>query len=66
VGRVICDKGQAILVSKGIDRNTAAKLGFRWTPTPQEALDLAFAMKGKQARVVVLKNGGETMPVLRR
>ncbi len=65
VGRVICDKGQGILVSKGIDRSTAARLGFRWTSTPQEALDLAFAMKGKQARVVVLKNGGETMPVLR-
>ena len=64
IGRVICDKGTGILVSTGIDRHTAGKLGFQWAETAQAALKLAFELQGADARIAVLKNGGEVMPVL--
>ncbi len=43
---------------------TARRLGFEWAETAQEALDLAFKVKGKHAKVVVLQQGGEVMPVI--
>lgn len=64
VGRVVCDKGRGILVTKGIDRTTAEKIGFLWAEGPQEALNMALEMKGQQSRIVVLKNGGEIMPII--
>jgi nickel-dependent lactate racemase len=64
VGRVIRDKGVGILVSPGIDREKTTKLGFKWAETPQKALELAFSIKGRNASVAVLKNGGEVMPLL--
>jgi len=39
-------------------------LGFEWAETAQEALDLAFKVKGKHAKVVVLQQGGEVMPMI--
>jgi len=65
VGKVICDKGAGVLVSHGIDPATARRLGFEWAETAQEALDLAIKAKGKDAKVVVLQQGGEVMPLIR-
>jgi nickel-dependent lactate racemase len=64
VGRVIRDKGVGILVSPNIHREETKKLGFEWAETPQKALELAFSLKGKNASVAVLKNGGEVMPLV--
>ena len=64
VGRVICDRGVGVLVSHGIDAATARRLGFEWAETAQAALDLAFKVKGKHAKVIVLQQGGEVMPLL--
>jgi len=64
VGRIICDKGTGILVSSGIDNNTAKGLGFYCSKTPQEGFELALKLKGKDAKVVVVKNGGEVMPII--
>ena len=64
VGRVIRDKGTGILVSSGIDNNTAKRLGFYYSKTPQEGFELALKLKGKDAKVVVIKNGGEVMPII--
>jgi lactate racemase len=63
-GRVIADKGTGILVSMGIDAETASRLGFRYAATPQRALELALELKGSSATVAVLRHGGEIMPVL--
>lgn len=63
VGRVIREKGRGILVSPGIDKATTEKLGFIWAATPQDAFSLAANEKGKNASVVVLRNGGEIMPI---
>jgi len=64
VGRVIREKSTTILVSSGIDARTAARIGFEWAATPQDALDLALERKGKTASIAILRNGGEIMPVL--
>jgi nickel-dependent lactate racemase len=64
VGRVIKDKGCGILVSPGINKETTEKLGFYWAKNPQDAIELAFSLQGKNANVIVSKNGGEIMPLL--
>lgn len=64
VGEVICKKALGILVSSGIGRETAEKIGFRWAATPQEALEQAFRLKGKKAKVLCFKHGGEILPLV--
>ncbi|MCJ7616481.1 MAG: nickel-dependent lactate racemase [Desulfobacterales bacterium] len=64
VGRTVCEKATGIIVSPGIEPRIAAKLGFHWAASPQEALTFALKLKGKKASIAVIKNGGETMPVI--
>jgi lactate racemase len=66
VGRVIQDKGKGILVSPGIDKKTTEKLGFSWARNAQEALEIAFSQQGKNAGVLIAKNGGEVMPIVEK
>lgn len=63
VGRIIRDKGRGIMVCPCIDDATAKKLGFIPASTPQKALDLAFSMTGSDATVIVLRNGGDLLPI---
>lgn len=64
-GRIIKEKGQGILVSPGIDRETTEKLGFIWAATPREALDKAFSIMGREASVAVLRCAGDLLPILK-
>jgi nickel-dependent lactate racemase len=66
VGEVIRRAGIAILVSPGIPDAIARQLGFTPAATPGQALELAQTVVGQRPSVVVLKNGGEIMPILRR
>lgn len=63
VGRIICDKGRGVMVCPGIGREASEKLGFTFADTPREAMELAFSMAGPDARVIVLQNGGDLLPV---
>ena len=64
VGRVIRDDGSAgILVSPGIPPEQKERLGFLHASSPQEALDLAFGIKGNSASVMVIRQGGTSLPV---
>jgi len=65
VGRIIRDKGRGIMVCPCIGAETSRKLGFAPAATPQEAVDLAFSMTGPGAKVIVLQNGGDLLPILR-
>jgi len=65
VGRVIRGKRTGILVSPGIPKNIAEKLGFYYAKTVQDALELALKIKGNDAKVVVIKNGGSLMPIIK-
>lgn len=64
VGRVIRDNGIGILVSQGIPRADAEKLGFRYAQTPQQALDMAFEIKGPEAMALVIRQGGTALPLV--
>lgn len=66
VGRVIRDNGIGILVSTGIKRAETEKLGFRHASSPQEALDMAFDIKGRGASVLVISQGGTALPIVGR
>jgi nickel-dependent lactate racemase len=60
----IVDKTDCIMVSPGVKPQEAAKLGFRWASTAQEALKLALEKQGKHASVAVLRFGGHVLPIV--
>ncbi len=62
VGRVIKERAKGIMVSKGISKKDTEKLGFIYAKDPKEALEIAFGLSGPQAKVTVLKRGGEILP----
>ena len=64
VGRVIRDKAHGIMVSPGIDPETQGHLGFEPARTPQQALEMAFAIAGSDARGAVLRHGGDVLPLV--
>lgn len=63
VGRVIKEKATGILVSSGISKTYAERLGFIHTNNFQDALNKAVEIKGKKATSIVVKQGGEILPV---
>ena len=65
VYRAITEKGRGILVSRGISRERAEKVGFMYAGSPREALDAAFGMKGRDASVIVLRHAGNIHPIIR-
>jgi len=64
VGRIIIDKAPCILVSEGISRSEAYHVGFDYAETPQEALDKAFERHGPRAKVAVMRNTPELLPII--
>lgn len=64
VGRVIKDKASAaILVSHGIKKEIAKKLGFIPATNLNEAIHIAETLVGPQD-VVICKSGGELLPII--
>lgn len=66
VGRLIKDKATGIMVANGIPRADQVRLGFIPAENPQNALEKAFSIVGKNATVSVLKHGGEALPAVGR
>ena len=62
VGRVIKERGKGIMVSKGISKADTERLGFLHARTPQKALEIAFSLVGRHAKVAVFQRGGEILP----
>lgn len=62
VGRVIKERAKGIMVSKGISKRDTERLGFLYAEDPKEALEIALDLLGSQAKIVVLKRGGEILP----
>jgi nickel-dependent lactate racemase len=65
VGRVIKERAKGILVSPGISKEEAERLGFIYARDPQEAFDIAFSHLSWDAKVAVLQRGGEILPVIK-
>ncbi len=56
------EREEVWMVSDGICSEEAAKLGFRYFASVQEALDAALAQKGAGARVTVLTHAPDMLP----
>ena len=65
VGRVIKERARGVLVSPGISKRETEKLGLIHSRNAQEALDIAFSLLGREAKVAVLQRGGEVLPVIK-
>jgi nickel-dependent lactate racemase len=66
VGRVIKERAKGIMVSRGISKSETERLGLIHAREPQEALDIAFSLSGRDAMVAVLQRGGEILPVIKK
>ncbi len=65
VGRVIKERARGIMVSKGISREEKERLGFIHAQTPNEGLDIAFSIVGRDAKVLIFQRGGEVVPLVK-
>lgn len=66
VGRVTKERAKGIMVSRGISKSETERLGLIYAREPQEALDIAFSLSGRDAKVAVLQRGGEILPVIKK
>lgn len=64
IGRIISGRVKAILVSPNIDQGQAEHMGFIWASDLQSAVNKGFNIKGKNSKVIVLKQAGEILPIL--
>jgi nickel-dependent lactate racemase len=60
----VIDKADCIMVSPGVRREQALRLGFRYAATAQDALEMALERQGRQASVAVLRHGGHILPIV--
>ena len=64
VSSVARDKARLILVTRGIPEADVRRVGFRYAATPQRALDEAFEIVGRGARVAILEGAAEMLPIV--
>lgn len=64
VSEVAVDKATVILVTSGIPEEHVIKTGLQYAATPQLALERAFDIAGRGARVAVLRNAAEMLPMV--
>jgi lactate racemase len=60
----IVDQADCIMVSPGVKRGEAERLGFRYAGTAEEALTMALQRQGPRASVAVLRHGGHILPIV--
>jgi nickel-dependent lactate racemase len=64
IGRILKYKAKVILVSQGISRRRAEKLGFLYADSLKEALEKAKKLTGMKARKIFLKRACEVLPLM--
>ena len=65
VGRVIKERAKGIMVSRGISKEEKERLGLIHAKDPEEALDMAFSLSGRNSKVAILQRGGEILPAVK-
>ncbi len=65
-GAVAVEKAKLILVSTGIKKNEAEKVGFLWAKNAQEAFSKALEIIGKNPSIAVLRNAARMLPLVKR
>jgi hypothetical protein len=53
------------MVSQGISKSETERLGLLHAREPQEALEIALSLMGRNAKVAVLQRGGEILPIIK-
>lgn len=66
VSTVAVEKAKLILVSEGIEKYDAEKVGFFWEQTPQKAFQKALEISGRNPGIAVLKNASRMLPIVRK
>lgn len=59
----IVDHADCIMVSPGVKRQEAERLGLRYAASAQEALEMALQQQGNAASIAVLRHGGHILPL---
>ena len=62
--RRVIDRATVILVTDGISTEHVESVGLRHAATPDEALATALELAGGDARVAVLRNAAEMLPIV--
>jgi nickel-dependent lactate racemase len=60
----VIDKTDCIMVSPGVTREEAQRLGFRYAATAQDALEMALERQGHNASIAALRRGGHILPLV--
>jgi lactate racemase len=60
----IVDKTDCIMMSPGVKRHEAKRLGFRYADSAQSALTMALDRQGSSASIAVLRYGGHILPIV--
>jgi hypothetical protein len=63
---VIKERAKGIMVSRGISKEEKERLGLIHAEDPEEALELAFSLSGRNSKVAILQRGGEILPAIRK
>jgi nickel-dependent lactate racemase len=60
----IVDRTDCIMVSPGVKRHEAERLGFRYADSAETALRMALERQGANASIAVLRYGGHILPIV--
>jgi len=66
VGRVLHQRAKIILVSPGVERSEAEGMGLIYSENVGDALEEAYRLTEAEARVALLRNAGEILPIIER
>ena len=66
VSTVAIEKAKLILVSSGITKIEANKVGFLWEQTPQEAFRKAVEISVRNPSIAILKNASRMLPFVQK
>lgn len=64
VSSVAVEKAKLILVSTGISKEEAERVGFCWASTPDQALHMALEWVGENPQIAILKNAARMLPLV--
>lgn len=63
VSKVARERANVIVVTDGISERDLERVGLGWAATPQDALDRAFEIVGRDGKVAVLRGAAEMLPL---
>ena len=65
IGRIVSRRVKAILVSPNINSSQADKMGFLWASNLHNAVQKAYSLTDKRAKLISLRQAGILLPILK-